>query len=119
MHRDWHQIRYDNTKRFTSYHFFLVLVALLCLPLLPTSGPLISLKYQESVRSLQYAVCSISADCQRSHLTSERLDTLLSLLLTGLGEKMSEEDVEDLIRGQEDSHGNINYEEFVKMVLST
>ena len=28
----------------------------------------------------------ISADCQRSHLTSERLDTLLSLLLTGLGE---------------------------------
>ena len=86
MHRDWHQIRYDNTKRFTSYHFFLVLVALLCLPLLPTSGPLISLKYQESVRSLQYAVCSISADCQWSHLTSERLDTLLSLLLTGLGE---------------------------------
>jgi len=40
-------------------------------------------------------------------------------MLTSLGEKMSEEDVEDLIRGQEDSHGNINYEEFVKMVLST
>merc|ERR1712026_656410 len=40
-------------------------------------------------------------------------------MLTSLGEKMSEEDVEDLIRGQEDSHGNISYEEFVKMVLST
>lgn len=39
-------------------------------------------------------------------------------LLTGLGEKMSEEEVESLIHGQEDSQGNINYEEFVKMVLA-
>jgi len=39
-------------------------------------------------------------------------------LLTGLGEKMSEEEVEQLIHGQEDSQGNINYEDFVKMVLS-
>merc|ERR1711936_1246223 len=35
-------------------------------------------------------------------------------LLTGLGEKMSEEEVELLIHGKEDSQGNINYEEFVK-----
>merc|ERR1712209_358121 len=34
-------------------------------------------------------------------------------LLTGLGEKMSEEEVEQLIHGKEDSQGNINYEEFV------
>ena len=39
-------------------------------------------------------------------------------MLTSLGEKMSEEDVEALIHGQEDSSGNINYEEFIKMVLS-
>jgi len=39
-------------------------------------------------------------------------------MLTSLGEKMNEEDVEALIHGQEDSSGNINYEEFVKMVLS-
>merc|ERR1711971_958705 len=39
-------------------------------------------------------------------------------LLTGLGEKMSEEEVESLIHGKEDSQGNINYEEFVKMVLA-
>ena len=39
-------------------------------------------------------------------------------LLTSLGEKMTEEEVESLIHGQEDSHGNINYEEFVKMVLA-
>merc|ERR1711983_538612 len=39
-------------------------------------------------------------------------------LLTGLGEKMSEEEVEQLIHGKEDSQGNINYEEFVKMVLA-
>ena len=35
----------------------------------------------------------------------------------GLGERMSEEDVECLIHGQEDSQGNINYEQFVRMVL--
>jgi len=39
-------------------------------------------------------------------------------MLTSLGERMSEEDVEALIHGQEDSSGNINYEEFVKMVLA-
>jgi Ca2+-binding EF-hand superfamily protein len=39
-------------------------------------------------------------------------------LLTGLGEKMTEEEVESLIQGKEDSQGNINYEEFVKMVLA-
>jgi len=38
-------------------------------------------------------------------------------LLTSLGERMSEEDVECLIHGQEDSQGNINYEQFVRMVL--
>lgn len=39
-------------------------------------------------------------------------------MLTSLGEKMNEEEVESLIRGQEDSKGNVNYEEFVKMVLA-
>ena len=39
-------------------------------------------------------------------------------MLTGLGERMNDEDVEALIHGQEDSSGNINYEEFVKMVLA-
>merc|ERR1712025_678400 len=39
-------------------------------------------------------------------------------LLTGLGEKMTEEEVEQLIHGKEDAQGNINYEEFVKMVLA-
>merc|ERR1712001_410253 len=38
-------------------------------------------------------------------------------LLTSLGERMVEEDVECLIHGQEDSQGNINYEQFVRMVL--
>ena len=39
-------------------------------------------------------------------------------MLTSLGEKMSEEEVEGLIHGQEDSQGNVNYEEFVKMVVT-
>lgn len=39
-------------------------------------------------------------------------------LLVGLGERMTEEEVEILTHGKEDAQGNINYEEFVKMVLA-
>jgi len=39
-------------------------------------------------------------------------------LLVGLGEKMTEEEVEHLIHGKEDAQGNINYEELVRMVLA-
>jgi Ca2+-binding EF-hand superfamily protein len=39
-------------------------------------------------------------------------------MLTSLGERMSAEEVEVLVRGQEDEQGNVNYEQFVKMVLS-
>jgi len=39
-------------------------------------------------------------------------------LLTTLGEKLSDEEVEQLLAGQEDSLGNINYEDFVRSVTS-
>jgi myosin light chain 6 len=39
-------------------------------------------------------------------------------LLTTLGEKLSDEEVEQLLINQEDSQGNVNYEEFVRMVMS-
>lgn len=39
-------------------------------------------------------------------------------LMTHLGEKLTDEEVEQLLAGQEDSQGNVNYEEFVRMVLS-
>ena len=39
-------------------------------------------------------------------------------LLTTLGEKLSDEEVEQLLTGHEDSHGNVNYEEFVRTVMS-
>lgn len=39
-------------------------------------------------------------------------------LLTTLGEKLSDEEVEQLLSSQEDSQGNVNYEEFVRMVMS-
>lgn len=39
-------------------------------------------------------------------------------LLTTLGEKLSDDEVEQLLANQEDSQGNIHYEEFVKMVMS-
>ncbi|KAF2360346.1 EF-hand domain [Trinorchestia longiramus] len=39
-------------------------------------------------------------------------------LLTHLGEKLNDEEVEQLLLGQEDSQGNVNYEEFVRNVLS-
>lgn len=39
-------------------------------------------------------------------------------LLTTLGEKLSDEEVEQLLTGHEDSQGNVNYEEFVHSVIS-
>lgn len=38
-------------------------------------------------------------------------------LLSTLGEKLTDEEVEQLLVGQEDSQGNINYEEFVRLVM--
>lgn len=35
-----------------------------------------------------------------------------------IGEKLTDEEVEQLLTGQEDSLGNINYEEFVRTVTS-
>lgn len=39
-------------------------------------------------------------------------------LLTTLGEKLTDDEVEQLLAGQEDSQGNIHYEDFVRMVMS-
>nr|KAF6374659.1 myosin light chain 6 [Pipistrellus kuhlii] len=39
-------------------------------------------------------------------------------VLKVLGEKMTEEEVEMLVAGHEDSNGCINYEELVRMVLN-
>ncbi|CAL1545508.1 unnamed protein product [Lymnaea stagnalis] len=39
-------------------------------------------------------------------------------IMTSLGEKLTEDEVDQLITGQEDSQGNINYEEFIKVVLN-
>ena len=38
-------------------------------------------------------------------------------LLTTLGERLSDEEAEQLLTGLEDKHGNVNYEEFVRMLL--
>ena len=38
-------------------------------------------------------------------------------LLTTLGERLNDEEVEQLLTGLEDKHGNVNYEEFVRMLL--
>jgi len=39
-------------------------------------------------------------------------------LLTHLGERLKDEEVEQLLLGMEDASGNVNYEDFVKTVLS-
>ena len=38
-------------------------------------------------------------------------------LLTTLGERLSDEEVEQLLNGLEDKHGNVNYEEFVRLLM--
>lgn len=39
-------------------------------------------------------------------------------LLTTLGEKLTDDEVEQLLVNQEDSQGNVNYEEFVRLVMN-
>lgn len=39
------------------------------------------------------------------------------IALTVAGEKLSDEEVETLLAGHEDSQGNINYEDFVRQVM--
>jgi len=38
-------------------------------------------------------------------------------VLTTLGEKLSEDEVEQLLTGHEDNNGQINYEDFIKIIL--
>lgn len=42
----------------------------------------------------------------------------MKIICTNVGEKLTDEEVEQLLTGQEDSLGNINYEEFVNSVTS-
>merc|ERR1740128_207888 len=51
---------------------------------------------------------------QNGHMSSAELRHLLM----SLGEKLNDEEVEQLLQNQEDQQGNVNYEEFVKMVMS-
>ncbi|XP_029641692.1 myosin-2 essential light chain isoform X1 [Octopus sinensis] len=39
-------------------------------------------------------------------------------LLSGLGERLTSEEADQLLQGVEDSHGNVNYEELIRMVLA-
>lgn len=39
-------------------------------------------------------------------------------ILTSLGERLDDDEVDQLFQGQEDQQGNINYEEFIKMVMN-
>lgn len=40
-------------------------------------------------------------------------------LLTGLGEKLTEDEVEQILVGMEDEEGRVNYEFFVKQIMSS
>jgi myosin light chain 6 len=40
-------------------------------------------------------------------------------LLTTLGERLTDDEVEQLLNGLEDQHGNVNYEELVRMLLQS
>lgn len=40
-------------------------------------------------------------------------------LLTTLGDKLTEDEFKDLITGQEDNNGNVNYEDFIRSLMSS
>lgn len=42
----------------------------------------------------------------------------LTICFLHLGEKLADEEVGELLNGHEDSQGNVNYEEFVRAVMS-
>ncbi|CAB1449488.1 unnamed protein product [Pleuronectes platessa] len=42
----------------------------------------------------------------------------LRIVLSTLGEKMSEDEIESLMAGQEDENGSVHYEAFVKHIMS-
>lgn len=42
----------------------------------------------------------------------------LSCFFPRLGEKLTDEEVEQLLVGHEDSQGNVHYEEFVRAVMN-
>ncbi|KAJ4439865.1 hypothetical protein ANN_07993 [Periplaneta americana] len=46
-----------------------------------------------------------------------KFSSLICSVSVCAGEKLTDEEVEQLLMGQEDSQGNINYEEFVRMVM--
>jgi len=43
---------------------------------------------------------------------------MLKILCYEPGEKLTDDEVEQLLAGQEDSQGNVLYEEFINMVMS-
>ncbi|XP_003741014.1 myosin-2 essential light chain [Galendromus occidentalis] len=42
----------------------------------------------------------------------------LKRILTSIGDKLSEEEAQQILEGIENSYGNINYEEFVRIIVS-
>lgn len=45
-------------------------------------------------------------------------ETLIQSFIYCTGEKLADEEVGELLNGHEDSQGNVNYEEFVRAVMS-
>merc|ERR1712187_564509 len=52
-------------------------------------------------------------------ITTKELGTVIRHVMTNLGEKLTDEEVDEMIREADvDGDGQINYEEFVKMMMA-
>lgn len=68
-----------------------------------------------SSAELRHLLTTLGTYCTCVFMKRKMYGIFISFIITG--EKLSDEEVETLLAGHEDSQGNINYEDFVRQVM--